>query len=90
MNAYSPPVRAYVETDEDRIERDREERWEALREECFDEFTDWQRADYAHREFECFSNWMVNKARWNGGGKYLEALDWSERALVAIDVRRAG
>ena len=56
--------------------------WEALRAECEEEFTDWQRADYDSREFADFSNWMVSKARWNRPNKYECALTYQERKLV--------
>jgi len=53
--------------------------WQSLRDECEDEFIEWQRADYDRREFEDFGNWVVNKARWNRPNKYEEALTYDER-----------
>jgi hypothetical protein len=72
------------------IDRMQEEAWLQLREECEAEFEDWQRADYDAREFEDFSNWLVNKARWNRPNKYEGALDWSERRRVDLVKLSAG
>lgn len=74
MNAQSPTSF----TKPDRMEQD----WEALREECELEFEDWQRADYAAREFEDFSSWLVRKASWNRPNAYEAALDWRERSRL--------
>ena len=76
------PVRFIAETEDERCERLLEEQWEVAREECRDEFTEWQRADYDRREFEDFSNWLVNKASWNRPNKYEAALTWGERKRV--------
>lgn len=89
MNAHTIPVRAFVETDDEREERLREEAFEALREECLEEFETWRAGDWRNREFADFSNWIVSKARWNRPNKYLDALVWHERALLGLDGRRA-
>lgn len=82
MNAYTGPLTARTETPDERAERLLEEQHEARREECREEFEEWQRADYARREFEDFSNWIVGKASWNRPNKYEAALNWHERKLV--------
>lgn len=81
MNAPFSPIKR-TETREERQERLAEEAWEALRAECEEEFTEWQRADYERREFEDFGNWLANKARWNGGGKYRDALTCAEARFI--------
>lgn len=85
MNAYNPPLRPYVETPEERAERLAEEAFDALREECFDEFCEWQSGDWRTREFADFSNYLVSKARWNRPNKYEAALNWHERALLGME-----
>lgn len=82
------PVRILPETDEDRAERLAQEAWEQLREECLEEFGEWQRAteDYSGRrnnprEDADFGNWLADRAR--SGNRYHEAMNWRERGRAA-------
>jgi hypothetical protein len=77
------PVRIPLDIDPD-------DAWQQLRDQCEEEFIDWQRADYDRREFTDFGNWLANKARWNRPNIYERALAWNERLpdpeLVALSV----
>ena len=79
-------TRIIPDTQAQELDRMQEEAWLALRAECEAEFEDWQRADYDAREFEDFSNWLVNKASWNRPNHYEHALDWSERRRVGAEL----
>ena len=56
-----------------------DEAHEAARAAAFDEFIEWQRADYDRREFEDFGNWLANKASWNRPNHYEVAQTYAER-----------
>jgi hypothetical protein len=56
-----------------------DEAHEAARAAAFQEFIEWQRADYDRREFEDFGNWLANKASWNRPNHYEAALTYAER-----------
>jgi hypothetical protein len=78
MNLYRP----FTLSPDEREELAREAEWQALREECFEEFEAWRAADWRGREDEDFGNWLSNKASWNRPNKYERAMDWNERGLA--------
>lgn len=56
--------------------------WMVAREQAYDEFCQWQHADYRNREFADFGNWLAEKARWNAPNKYGYAMNAAERRVA--------